>query len=85
MKYVDGGNFVNVADKLLTLDPTVFPDFVDRFHVQILDTQTSVTIVSIARSDYGKYQLTVVNNILQEIRSEVEISVLCKYKAILKL
>ena len=73
----DGGGIV--VDKLLTTDATVSAAYEDRFHVQISDTQTSLTIVAIPRSDSGTYEYKVVNNQLEEIKHEVTISVLCKY------
>ena len=70
-----------IVNKYQTNNPTITNDFKDRFHVLIISgTQTSVTITAIPRSDSGTYRYTISNNNFDLTTSEVEISVLCKYK-----
>ena len=70
-----------IVNKYQTFNPTINNDFKDRIHVQIIsDTETSMTIITIPRSDSGTYRYQITNNNFDLTTSEVEISVLCKYK-----
>ena len=75
------GKGKRILNKYQTNNPTITYGFQDRFHVTIIsDTQTSVTITAIPRSDSGTYQYEITNDNGDGDLSHVEISVLCKYK-----
>lgn len=80
-KVAADGKTKTILNKHQTNNPTITSDFKNRFHVKIIsDTETSVTITAIPRSDSGAYQYQITNDNGDGDISNVEISVLCKYK-----
>ena len=45
---------------------------------KITDSETSITLLTVQKSDLGKYRLTVENNNFRTAVSDVEIQVQCK-------
>ena len=80
---VTGGQQTAVASRLQTNDAVVTAGYENRFIASISDTEAILTILAVPRSvNEEKYQLLLltVTNTLSSV--EVDISVLCEYKAL---
>lgn len=77
-KFTADGSQTGIFVKYPNNNPSINNDYKDIFHVQMIsDSQTSVTITGIPRSDSGKYRYKIIIG-FRAATSDVEISVLCK-------
>ena len=58
---------------------TVAPGYEERFQADISDTLAQLTIITVQRSDSGRYKLTVTSSKVVSISDEVELKVQSKY------
>ena len=74
--------YVQIVEKLASdRVPVIQRSYSGRLHVNITNDYTSITFLGVNRLDKGSYRLEVSTNPYGErSSSEVEISVLCKYK-----
>ena len=71
------------ASRTGTNDVTVAAGFENQFIASISDTETILTILTVPRSfNEGKYRLGIIASRNSLISDDVDISVLCEYKAV---
>lgn len=61
-------------------DPYIAPAYRDRLLANVTDTDTSITFLTVNRTDSVTYTLTLISSFIEIASSQVEISVKCKYK-----
>ena len=80
---VTGGWVTTVASRLQTNDATVTAGFENQFIASISDTEAILTILAVPRSvNEEKYRLLILATINTLTSVDVDISVLCEYKAL---
>ena len=76
---VTGGGNVQIAKKFSGESLAVQPNFQDRFRADASDTQAWLTILTVQRSDQGRYQLDLTPKSGNDLIHQLELVVLCMY------
>ena len=67
-----------IAAKFGDGDVTVASGYQERFKANISNTLAQLTILTVQRSDSGRYRFTLISTKIVAISDEVELKVLCK-------
>ena len=77
-QFLNATDDASIAAKFGDGDPTVGPEYQERFKADISSTLAQLTIITVQRSDSGRYKFALTSTKVVAISNEVELKVECK-------
>ena len=77
-QFLNATDNVSIAAKFGAGDVTVASEYQERFKADISNTLAQFTIITVQRSDSGRYSFTLTSSKVVVISDEVELKVQCK-------